>query len=195
MKNVNLGQKIKELRTRQGLSQEQLAEQTQLSLRTIQRIENGETDARGDTITRLAKALCFSTQDIYEWTEQEDNSYMVIFNLSALSFIVFPLLGVIVPLVLWLYKRDKIKNLNEIGKKLLNFQISWCLLVFSIYLWVASSILFRFEQWNAYNLGVPSIVKAFFVLYAINILLITINAIRSVKAKSVIYQPAIPFLR
>ncbi len=70
MKNANFGQRIKELRNSLGLSQDQLAEQTQLSLRTIQRIENGETDARGDTITRLAKALCFSTQDIWIiWTK------------------------------------------------------------------------------------------------------------------------------
>lgn len=195
MKNANFGQRIKELRNSLGLSQEQLAEQTQLSLRTIQRIENGETDARGDTITRLAKALCFSTQDIYEWTEQEDNSYIVIFNLSALSFIVFPLLGVLVPLTLWLYKRDKIKYLDETGKKMLNFQISWCLLVFSAYAWMSISAVFRLKQWYLSGYGLPSLLAVILVLYAINILFIIINTIRSIKAKSVFYQPSIPFLR
>lgn len=43
MKNKELAQKIKSLRNRKGFSQEELAEKTGLSLRTIQRIENGET--------------------------------------------------------------------------------------------------------------------------------------------------------
>ncbi|SDG68983.1 helix-turn-helix domain-containing protein [Mucilaginibacter sp. P25] len=42
MKTYNPGKKIKELRNRKGLSQEELAEQAQLSLRTVQRIENDE---------------------------------------------------------------------------------------------------------------------------------------------------------
>ena len=43
MKNQNLAKKIKELRVKRGLSQDQLAENSELSLRTIQRIENGKT--------------------------------------------------------------------------------------------------------------------------------------------------------
>jgi transcriptional regulator with XRE-family HTH domain len=46
--------KVKDLRTKQGLSQEELAEKTGLSLRTIQRIENGESIPRGDTLKRLS---------------------------------------------------------------------------------------------------------------------------------------------
>lgn len=44
MKNTELAQKIKELRTRKGLSQEKLAETAQINLRTVQRIEAGETE-------------------------------------------------------------------------------------------------------------------------------------------------------
>ena len=39
-----LGLRIKELRKQKGMSQEFLAEESGLSLRTIQRIENGETN-------------------------------------------------------------------------------------------------------------------------------------------------------
>ena len=45
-----LGKRLKELRNRKGLSQEQLAEDSCLSLRTIQRIEKNETVPRGDTL-------------------------------------------------------------------------------------------------------------------------------------------------
>jgi transcriptional regulator with XRE-family HTH domain len=49
--------RIKELRIRKGLSQEKLAELSGLSIRTIQRIENAETEARGDSLIRLSKSL------------------------------------------------------------------------------------------------------------------------------------------
>lgn len=49
MNNQNLAGKIRDLRNRKGFSQEQLSEETKLSLRTIQRIENGESIPRGDT--------------------------------------------------------------------------------------------------------------------------------------------------
>lgn len=195
MKNPNLGRKIKDARNSLGLSQDQLADQTQLSLRTIQRIENGETDARGDTLTRIAKALNFSTLDVYEWTEQEDNSYIILINLSALTFIVFPLLGIIVPVLLWLLKRGKIRHLDQTAKRLINFQISWCLLLFSLYLWIATSAIFKWENLNAYSIGVGNLFIVFGILYLINLLYISINTFRSVNSKAVLYKPAIPIFR
>jgi transcriptional regulator with XRE-family HTH domain len=55
MKNTVLAIKIKELRNKNGYSQEELSKLCRLSLRTIQRIENSETGARGDTLRRLAQ--------------------------------------------------------------------------------------------------------------------------------------------
>ena len=57
MNNLNLALRVKELRNRKGFSQETLAEESSLSLRTIQRIENNESIPRGDTLKRLANAL------------------------------------------------------------------------------------------------------------------------------------------
>ena len=48
---------MKTLRLQSGISQDELAALTQLSLRTIQRIENGETAPRGDSLKRIAAAL------------------------------------------------------------------------------------------------------------------------------------------
>jgi transcriptional regulator with XRE-family HTH domain len=66
MKNIDLGIKIKGLRTRKGFSQEELAGNAGLSLRTIQRIENNETEARGDTLIRLAAALNTTPDELVE---------------------------------------------------------------------------------------------------------------------------------
>lgn len=57
MDTKNLGRRLKELRAIRGMSQEYLAEESKVSLRTIQRIENNESEPTGETIKRIANAL------------------------------------------------------------------------------------------------------------------------------------------
>lgn len=57
MRNLELSIAIKKLRTDKDLSQEELSDKSGLSLRTIQRLENGETEPRGDTLKRVIHAL------------------------------------------------------------------------------------------------------------------------------------------
>jgi transcriptional regulator with XRE-family HTH domain len=194
MKNIDLAKKIKELRTRKGFSQDELAENAQINLRTVQRIESGETEPRGDTLQRLAAALNVTSDELIDWAEQEDNSFLVFLNLSALSFFFFPLLGIIVPLAIWFLKKDKIKNLNEMGKSLLNFQISWCMLLFAPYAVFIGAFIFH---WHI-GLGMSEIFLFMFLivfLYGTNTIFIIVNSIRSQQGKKVFYKPAIKFLR
>lgn len=53
----NLARNLKELRALRGMSQEYLAEEAGISLRTVQRIENKESVPNGETIKRISKAL------------------------------------------------------------------------------------------------------------------------------------------
>lgn len=49
-------------------------------------------------------------------------------ELSSFSFLILPGIGHIVgPLVLWLIKKDTIPQVNEEGKKVINFNLSWTL--------------------------------------------------------------------
>lgn len=57
-------EKIKNTRTSRGFSQEKLAEKAGVSLRTVQRVENGKTDPQGDTLIRLAEALDVCPDDL-----------------------------------------------------------------------------------------------------------------------------------
>ena len=57
MKQPALGQKILEFRQQKGLTQEELVEQCNISVRTIQRIEAGETMPRAYTIKTILSAL------------------------------------------------------------------------------------------------------------------------------------------
>jgi transcriptional regulator with XRE-family HTH domain len=114
MNNNNLAHKVKEIRNRKGLSQDALSDHSGLILRTIQRIENGETKPMGDTLKKLANALEVNPDELIDWTVKEDNGFLVIMNLSALTFIIFPLLGIIIPFMMWVSKKDKLKTLMRL---------------------------------------------------------------------------------
>ena len=197
MKNINLAKKIKELRTRIGFSQDELAETAKINLRTVQRIESGETEPRGDTLRRLALALNVTPDDLIDWAEEEDANFLMFVNLSALSFIIFPLLGVIIPMILWLTRKDKVKHLNQMGKRLLNFQITWCVVMFLIYAFVMSTAIFHLPIpfLRSRMGGVEFLMIIILLMYLVNILLIILNAYRSAQGSVVYYKPALRILK
>ena len=201
MKTYNPGKKIKELRSRKGLSQEELAEQAQLSLRTVQRIENDETEARGDTLKRLATALSVDTEFLTEIPDEliepvpEDNRrFLTLVNLSALSFIIFPLLGVVTPLVLWLSNKKALQGIDKACKRLINFQISWCLALFGTIVFFYCRVFFDMQP--IFNLGAVELTLLSFPLfYGINFIYIILNSVLVYSTRQIFYQPAVPFLR
>lgn len=200
MTNNELAKKVRELRTRKGLSQEILAENSGLSLRTIQRIENGETEPRGDSLIRLARAFNITPDEIIDWAPEENNGFLAALNISVLTFIVFPLLGLLVPLILWISKKDKIKGLNDVAKKIINFQITWNILFFVGYGVIILSALIRFNSSQEVDAGI--IQSGVFtnliwivVLYGYNIILVIVNAFRINSYKKVFAFPAIRFIR
>jgi len=204
MKNNELAQRLKTLRNRKGFSQEELSEKAGLSLRTIQRIENGETEPRGDSLKRLALAFDVPLDEIVDWTIQEDNGFVSSLNLSALSFIIFPLLGILVPLIIWISKKDKIKKVNEVAKNLLNFQITWTMLFFVGFICVSLNF---FSSMDIQGDVSPSMISAHMTsrltinlvfigaMYLFNVVMIVINAIQINNDKSTRYYPKIGFLR
>ena len=199
MKTYEIANKIKELRKRKGLSQEQLAEEAKLNLRTIQRIENGESEPRGDTLLRLSKALGVNTDDIMEWTLDENRGYLALLNLSSLCFIIFPLIGIIVPLVLWIAQRDKIRYVNETGKKIINFQISFSIFFFIVFGLLIGNMFFRMNILSLFSSTMTGnlliVYGTFFVMGLYNVILILVNTIRSQRNKPAKYFPAIKFIR
>ncbi len=60
-----LGSKIKRLRKTQGLTQEQLAEKIDLSLRTLSGIEIGENFVTADTLDRIISALRTTPEELF----------------------------------------------------------------------------------------------------------------------------------
>ncbi|MFT4576165.1 MAG: transcriptional regulator with XRE-family HTH domain [Polaribacter sp.] len=64
METKNLAKKLKELRVLRGMSQEYLAKESRVSLRTIQRIENDESVPTGETIKRISVALDININEL-----------------------------------------------------------------------------------------------------------------------------------
>jgi transcriptional regulator with XRE-family HTH domain len=194
-----IAEKIKQIRTQKGFSQEELADKTNLSLRTIQRVENGKSDPRGNTIIRIADALNVTIDTFIDYQKEEDKTYLASLHLSALSFLLFPLLGIILPLLLWISKKNQIKSLTSHAKKLLSFQITWTILVF---MGLIGFLFLGNYKISAMSDISPSIVSEiyfpfyFFMggLYLYNLIIITYNVFRVSADKNAWYKPKINFL-
>ena len=65
MKQPELGKTIFELRKQKGLTQEELVEKCNITVRTIQRIEAGETSPRSYTIKTLLNAMGYEYEKVF----------------------------------------------------------------------------------------------------------------------------------
>lgn len=80
---MKLGAKIKELRRKKGLTQVDLSEQSGLSLRTIQRIENSENKPSVYTLRKIGEALNYKF-NLKEFNimknifEKENRNYLIL---------------------------------------------------------------------------------------------------------------------
>lgn len=191
MENSELQKRVKDLRVNQGLSQEELADKSGLSLRTIQRIENGESIPRGDTLKRLSIALQSTPDDLIDWQIQEDKNILKILSLSQFGFLAFPILGIIIPLAIWILKKDKTKYVDSVGRSILNFQITWTLFLFCFYLLFAFSKILHLGLMPFSAFTILLIMGGF---YAYNLTMIITNTILVNKINRVRYIPAIRFL-
>jgi len=72
MKQPELGRRISELRTAKGLTQEELVEKCNISVRTIQRIEAGEVTPRSYTVKTILAALDY---DLSKISDDENNLF------------------------------------------------------------------------------------------------------------------------
>ncbi|MBJ6107909.1 helix-turn-helix transcriptional regulator [Hymenobacter sp. BT523] len=170
------GARILALRKSKGLSQEVLAEQSGVSLRTIQRVEQGATVPRGYTVQALAAALSVPlealhaeppppaaptpaetlpgpvptlAQPVSTTTALPSNpDYLQLLNLSALSFLVLPLLNLVVPWLLWRARRHTTAHVAELGRRVLGFQLLWQVATFFLVLLALAAQLILYRRYH-----------------------------------------------
>lgn len=194
MLKESIGQRIKDIRLKSGLSQDDLADASELSSRTIQRIENGETVPRGDSLKRISKALNVDVESLYitdikktdESALKIDKWVILGINLAAFGYLISPILGVLFPLFLWAIFKHRTIDANEVGKRIMKFELVWCFLLFLVYLYIFSLKFFHL------NLPVPQNQKLLTIviltLYILNGLIIVFNAIKSVSIKRISFS-------
>jgi transcriptional regulator with XRE-family HTH domain len=155
MEYMNVGARIKQLRLLAGLSQDQLAEHSGLSLRSIQRIEHGDTVPRGDSLQRISKALNVTVETLTRYREvaatserpemKDDPKIPLIIILSAFGYLWHPLLGVISPGILWLIFRNSTIGVQEMGVKVIRLRLLFCLILALVYAYLFSQKLSTFD--------------------------------------------------
>jgi len=160
MEYTTPGAKIKELRMLAGFSQEKLAEESGLSLRSIQRIENNQTVPRGDSLSRLSAALNVPLDTLtgyrnLQQTEKsvelkEDPKILLLIMLSAFGYLINPLIGILVPAIVWFLFKNSTSGAHAIGLKIIRLELVFCLALGVAYAYMVSHKLF------GVNLPVPA---------------------------------------
>jgi len=196
MNQPDLGLKVAELRQQKGLTQEQLAERCEVSARTIQRIESGEVDPRAYTLHCLGEALDF---DFGEKDTSNENLWLTILHLSSMFCVI------IVPLLLWSWKKNQSYKIDQHGRHVLNFQITMTLALFAIlFLMMLIPVTLPLLGEAGVNVTEGGPIFMMFVMCgSMPLLLIgifcmyqgAVNAMRALSDKPIRYALSIPFVK
>ncbi|MFK7908438.1 MAG: helix-turn-helix domain-containing protein [Chitinophagales bacterium] len=169
--------KLKDCRKKQGMTQENLASISGISIRTIQRIEKGLSNASPYTMKQLAKALEVEVATLVREKEEETSieknsvGILKLMNISALTALLLPFGNIIFPLIVFLKNKED-AEVNLQGRKILSFQIVWVLLTFLLLVLGTILLLSFFEGFRGSQVPVSvplyfisAIANAFIVLY------------------------------
>jgi uncharacterized Tic20 family protein len=194
MNQPDLGLKVADLRQQKGLTQERLAELCEVSPRTIQRIEGGEVDPRAYTLHCLGEALEF---DFGEENTSNENLWLAILHLSSVFCIV------IVPLLLWSWKKNQSYKIDQHGRQVLNFQITMTLSLFAALFFMLvglpALVLLSMDMGEGFVI-LASTLAVFSILPFIFIGIFctyqgVVNAMRALSDKPIRYAFSIPFVK
>lgn len=127
MKQPGLGKKIAELRKAKGLTQEELVDKCNLSVRTLQRIESGEVTPRSYTTKIIFAALDYSPKSInrfnkvgfivLNWLEQFYRYFIDLFNLKTNTMKKISILSIMLFAIIFglsaIFTESKAQNYNQ----------------------------------------------------------------------------------
>ncbi|NND88195.1 MAG: DUF4870 domain-containing protein [Flavobacteriaceae bacterium] len=114
-----------------------------------------------------------------ETSKKVDNQLLVITHLSQLLTFLTGFGGLVVPLILWLVKKDEVAGMDEHGKAIVNFQLSIILLAL---ISIPCILLF--------GLGILMLI----IIGITSLILPIVNAVRASNGESPNYFMTIPFI-
>lgn len=180
----NIGNRIAGIRRQKAFSQEELAARANINIRTLQRIEKGETDPRGHTLNAICQVLDLRPEDILDYGKEENRQFRIILHLSVLAFLAIPLGNLLLPLMLWLTKGKKVIRAHEQGANILNFQLVWSVVTYGL---LGIGAFLKLESIPNSNI----FLAGFFLMGALNVALSLAAAWQARKGRAVRFYPAI----
>ncbi|MFT5915744.1 MAG: transcriptional regulator with XRE-family HTH domain [Flammeovirgaceae bacterium] len=117
-----IGSRINEARKLKGLTQEELAESAKVNLRTVQRVENSETEPRGKTLSLICQVLEIDLGELLKSEEKPVSKKSYANQVISLCFLL--VLNLAIMITIGFLTIDSEANINSrIGAVLLSFFI------------------------------------------------------------------------
>ncbi len=185
MQNQSIGKTLVYQRKLKGYSQEDLSAKTEVTVRTIQRIEKGDVNPHLQTVKLLATALDINVDELLNLENPKDEAiqkkWLLLLHGTPLLGFVLPFCNVLFPLFLWIHKREDNAIYDRHGAKIINFQITVLLLYALSFI-----ALLTIDKWGFI---------IFVSIIPLCILVVLANIVYAVKEYKCYYPLAIPFLK
>lgn len=194
---MELSQKIVTARKKKGLTQEQLADLTNITVRTIQRIESGESTPRSYTLKAIADALNIPfdtlitaeaepvkktdtvTNPAGPSSEENGKHFLQMLCLSCFTYLVIPFVHFLVPGYLLKKSNEQNPKIVAFARRVVRVQLFWksaLWLIMLLTLGYNIIVAIYFERGWLLNYLLP-----FFIMYLLNALIITNSLLRVKK--------------
>jgi len=166
MEETEIGKKIIELRKKVNITQADIAEQAKVSVRTIQRIEQGYVRPRLSTLKLISDTLDYNLSNL-STNDRIDQTLLFFVHLSTLLDIV------LFPILVLIWNNSMSKLLEREARRAINFQISYLFLMLLSWAIMACGYFY-----------LPFLFAGIVILASL-VIIVTILSVRNMLAKKV----------
>lgn len=185
MENQSIAKNLVYHRKKRGYSQAELSEMTNVTVRTIQRIENEEVNPHLKTVKLLAAALDIDVDVLLVLDDPKEETiqkkWLLLLHGTPVLGLTIPLCNILIPLFLWIHKREDNPVYDRHGRAIVNFHITMTIL-FAL----AFVALVTVQGYGFFF---------FIAVIPYTIIVTLINIITALNSQKCYYPLAIPFLR
>ena len=189
---MTIAEQLTSIRKKKGMTQEFLSEISGLSLRTIQRVENGSTIPRAHTVKVLARHLGIefdqlTASDVRSGEVTNSNiSALQRMNATGLAVLLFPVLPVVLSSIIWNRHRNESEAIRTTGKRIIAFQLLW--IVFTLFVLITTKVAYYYiTGYHAVGHTSP-LLPPYLLMVGIHLVIVIYAAARFQKQENDIYR-------
>lgn len=189
---MELHRTIAAARKRKGLTQEELAELTKVTARTIQRIESGDSIPRQHTLKAMATALGLSYDELMaapssaeaalpalapapHYNQEEARYFLRMLCLSCFSYLVVPFVHFLLPAYLLRRRRETNPAVVALARKIILSQIYWLI---ALHVVMLLTFIINYTLAGAGKTYYINYLHPMFVMYGINMMVLLAHYVR-----------------